>query len=99
MNFTLCCKPAGILQQVYCVYVMFPLIFNLHRFAKKENKSRQIVWLQSRNNLINVGLDCVCLYVFYCVCVCTRHRSGLLSLLNVILAVGKMGGMKRNIAY
>lgn len=39
----------------------------------------------------------VCL--FMCIGVCGRQWPGLLSLLSVILALAKMGGMERNIAY
>lgn len=41
----------------------------------------------------------LCVFMCFIVSVCTRHWSGLLSLLSVVLAVAKTGGMERNIAY
>ena len=85
---------------------MFPLIFNLHLIHQKQKTE-----CGSRTEVTHLDQDwcrisscvfyrvsfivCVCV----CLCVCTRRWWGLFSLLSVILAVAKMGGMKRNIAY
>ena len=85
---------------------MFPLIFNLHLIHQKQKTE-----CGSRTEVTHLDQDwcrisscvfyrvCFIVCVCVCLCVCTRRWWGLFSLLSVILAVAKMGGMKRNIAY
>ena len=67
MNFTLCCKPAGIIQQVYCVYVTFPVIFNLRLLS--ETKAGRYIVVIAHLDLHSLLSVIVFLLVceFYCV--------------------------------